>query len=110
MAVVRTTLAAMLAIVAFASIAALALASPPAGNPAGGCGQGPPAAHSPPAGQYGGPGGHEYGKPPKPPKPTPPGQQYGLPGHEYGSPGSQYGGGNRGAKECPPHGQYQYGP
>jgi hypothetical protein len=105
MTVLRTTLATMLGVLAFASIAALAVASPPAGNPAGGCGQGPPGDHSPPAGQYGGPGGHEYGLPPKPPKPIPP-------GHEYGSPGSQYGGNadGGGPEECPPHGQYQYGP
>jgi hypothetical protein len=58
MRIVRTTVVGILAVVLFASLAALALA----GDPAGGCGQGPPAGQyhgppSPPGSQYGGPPG-----------------------------------------------------
>ena len=112
MTIVRTTLATMLAVVLFSSLAALALASPPPGNPAGGCGQGPAAGSGPPSGQYG-PPGNQYGGPPNPPSPPSPPSP---PGHQYGSPGSQYGdpGGNNGTpggpNGCPPGGQYQYGP
>jgi hypothetical protein len=68
MTIVRTTLATMPAVVLFASLA-LALASPPNGNPAGGCGQGPPSGvgGGPPGGQYGRPPGGQYGGPPAPP-------------------------------------------
>ena len=76
MSIERTMLAMMMAIVLFASLAALAFASPPNGNPAGGCGQGPPpgVGGGPPGGQYGPPGG-QYGGPPSPPIPP------GPPGH-----------------------------
>ena len=114
MSIVRTTLGMMVAIALFASVAALALASPPNGNPAGGCVQGPSpgVGGGPPGGQYGPPGG-QYGGPPNPPSPPSPPSP---PGHQYGSPGSQYGGpgGNNGTpggpNGCPPGGQYQYGP
>jgi hypothetical protein len=115
MRIVRTTLATMLAIVLFTSVAALAIASPPAGNPAGGCGQGPPADRGggPPGGQYG-PPGNQYGGPSSPPgPPSPPGNQYGPPGNQYEvPPGHQYGvEGNNGTpggpSGCPASGQYR---
>lgn len=70
MTIVRRTLAALLAIVLFVSVAALAVASPPPGNPAGSCGQGPPADRGggPPGGQYG-PPGNQYAGLPNPPSP-----------------------------------------
>ena len=72
MTIVRRTLATLLAIVLFASVAALAVASPPPGNPAGGCGPGLPADHgSPPGGQLG-PPGNQYAGPPNPPSPPSP--------------------------------------
>ena len=100
MKVVRTVATGLLALVLFASLAALALASPPSGNPAGGCGQGPPdGTVGPPAGQYHGP--------PNPPSPPSP------PGGQYGPPGGQYGGGAGGSggppNGCPPPG-YEYHP
>ena len=107
MKVVRSAMVSLLAIALFASLAALALASPPTGNPAGGCGQGPP-------GGTVGPPVSQYGEPPNPP--NPPGRPPGPPGGQYGGPpDNQYGGnGNNGTpggpQGCPPHTQYgQYG-
>lgn len=109
MPIIRRTFATVLAIVLFTCVAALALASPPAGNPAGGCGKGPPDGQAgPPAGQYGGPG-HQYGPPA-----APPGGGNGPPGKQYGPPGNQYNPGNPSPgppNGCPTGGQYngQYG-
>jgi hypothetical protein len=99
MTILRAALTGLLAVVLFASIAALAVASPP-GNPTGSCGKGPAADQGPPGTQYGHPGGSPVGPPPG--SSGPPGNQY-APGNGPGSPGGPDG--------CPTHGQYgQYGP
>ena len=103
----RTAVATTMSIVLFTSVAALAVAGPPAGSPAGGCGQGPPTGvgGGPPGGQYGGPPGGQYGGPPRPAPTQPTAPPAGPPGNQYGNGNPNPGPPNG----CPPGGGGQYG-